>query len=313
MSDQRLFWTATKIKPRNRNEIVSLRTGITKLDKDLIGLNKGEVTCVSGLNGSGKSSVLSQICLEVVQIGHKVALFSGELPEYRVLNWLQLQSAGKKFARGSVQYPNYFWLEDDVKQSINEWLDQKLFVYNNNVGKKTEKIFDALDDCIRVKGVDLVILDNLMSIDLDANSYNKNEKQSGFVQMVVDFAKQYNVHIILVAHPRKSIGFLRKDDIAGTADLTNAVDNVFIIHRVNEDFKRLTKQTFGWRTDSPIYDYDNVIEVCKNRDFGIQDQFYGLYYEKESKRFLNEVDEAKRYGWELEVKIDEPFSSPFDL
>ena len=310
---ERLFWTATKIKPVDRSQIVSLKTGIAGLDKDIIGLNKGEVTCVSGLNGSGKSSVLSQICLEVVQIGNKVALFSGELPEYRVLNWLQLQAAGKKYARPSAQYPNYFWLEPDVKKQINEWIDQKLFIYNNNIGKKTEQIFNALDDCIRVKGVDLVILDNLMSIDLEATSYNKNEKQSSFIQMVVDFAKQYNVHIILVAHPRKSIGFLRKDDIAGTSDLTNAVDNVFIIHRVNKDFERLTKQTFGWRQDNPIYDFDNVIEVCKNRDFGIQDQFYGLYYEKESKRFKNEIDEQKRYGWELEVRIDEDFSNPFDL
>lgn len=309
---EKLFFTAKKIKPKDRSEIVSLITGCECLDKAIVGLNKGEVTCVSGLNGSGKSSWLSQLCLEVVNIGHSVALFSGELEASRVLDWIQLQASGRAHTRPS-KYGNYFYVPNEVKASINEWLEQKLFVYNNSFGKKSDKILEALDDCIKTKKVDLVILDNLMSIDLDSNNFNKNDKQSSFIQKVVEFAKESDTHIVLVAHPRKSLGFLRKDDIAGTSDLTNAVDNVFIIHRVNEDFKRLSKQTFGWQKDNELFEFDNVIEVCKNRDFGVQDYFCGLYYEKESKRFMNNPLESKHYGWENEISIDDTFKSPFDL
>ena len=64
----------------------------------------------------------------------------------------------------------------------------------------------------------------------------------------------------------------------------NRVDNAFIIHRVNEDFKRLSQQMFKWKKDSELYDCDNVVEICKDRETGIQDVFVPLYFERESKR-----------------------------
>jgi len=292
------FFNTRQIRKRDRSQIVTLKTGITELDKKIIGLNKGEITCVSGLNGSGKSSILSQMALDVVQSGHTVALFSGELSEDRVLDWLQLQAAGKDNTIKS-NYENYFYIRDTTKDRINEWLYQKLFVYNNAYGNTVDEIIKATAYCIEEKKVDMVILDNLMSINL-GSANDKNEKQSVFIKELKKFAVEKDIVIVLVAHPRKSIGFLRKDDIAGTADLTNMVDNVFIVHRVNEDFKRLSKLTFGWKADKQIYEYSNVIEVCKNRDNGIQDYFVGLYYEQESKRFKNTPTESRAYGWEYE-------------
>lgn len=291
------FFTAMTAKARDRTKIVSMATGIPELDKKIRGLNKAEVSCVSGLNGSAKSTWLSQLCLDVVQSGRKVALFSGELHESRVFEWLQLQAAGSGYTV-PTQYENFFFVQDEIKSYINKWLDQKLFVYNNEYGSKIETLFAALEDCITRKTVDIVILDNLMQIDLGATSYNKNELQSTFMHRIVAMAKKHSVHIVLVAHPRKTIGFLRKDDIAGTADLTNAVDNVFIVHRVNNDFRRLTQQTFGWKADHDMYRYDNVIEVCKNRDLGYQDVMIGLHFDVSCKRFTCDGQIPQRYGWE---------------
>jgi hypothetical protein len=144
----------------------------------------------------------------------------------------------------------------------------------------------------------MVILDNMMSLDLASVSGERYEKQTALVLALCELAKKYSIHIHFVNHPRKSLGFLRKNDISGTADITNAADNVFIIHRVNTDFKRFTKQDLGLKEDNPLYSYNNVIEICKSRDTGVCDEFIGLYFEKESKRFLNTKDELKRYGWE---------------
>lgn len=90
---------------------------------------------------------------------------------------------------------------------------------------------------------------------------------------------------------------MRLDDISGTADLGNAVDNAFIVHRVNQDFKRLSKQMFGWKDDNPIYQATNVIEIAKDRDGGMMDYFIPLYYEPETKRLKNYSSETKIYGW----------------
>lgn len=310
-TNEPLFFTSTTIKPKDRSQTVSIETGITKLDRKIIGLNKGEVSCVSGLRGSGKSSLMSQIALEAVQRKYKAALFSGELSENRVLEWLQLQAAGKLYTQ-PTKYENYFYVDDKTKYYINKWLDNKIYIYNNNYGNDAQKILNSVEQCITKNKVDLVILDNLMSMNLESLSGDKYERQTKLVLGLVRYAQDNDVHILFVAHPRKSIGFLRLEDISGTADLTNAVENVFIVHRVNMDFKAKSKLTFGWRDDNDLYNYTNVIEVCKNRDLGIQDYFVGLQFEVESKRFLNEKYETKHYDWEELQFADTLVKAPWD-
>jgi len=293
MSEAPLFYTAQTIHPEDRSKIISIRTGIRDIDRKIIGLNKQEISVFSGLRSSAKSSILSQVSLNIADQGKKVALFSGELKATKVLNWMQLQAAGRSNTVATT-YENFFTVEPQTLEEINQWIDQKIFIYNNDYGKKTENILTAVEYCIKVKKIDVVILDNLMAIDLGATNFTKNEKQSEFIWKIKETAEKNNVHIILVAHPRKSLGFLRVDDIAGTADLTNAADNVFIIHRVNRDFRRLTADMFG--KDHEIYNYDNIIEICKNRDLGYQDEFIGLYFDVTCKQFSCDHSE-NIYGW----------------
>ena len=136
-----------------------------------------------------------------------------------------------------------------------------------------------------------------MAFNISRLDEKKYDAQTAFVLELQRLAKTYNVHIVFVAHPRKALGFLRLDDISGTADLANAVDNAFIVHRVNDDFKRLSKIMFGWKDDNEIYRASNVIEIAKDRDGGTMDYFVPLYYEKETKRLKNSVSENKIYGW----------------
>lgn len=300
------FYTATTVKPKDRSSIVSIRTGIRDLDKKIIGLNKGEVTCLSGVNSSGKSSLLSQVALEVIQKGYRVALFSGELEENRVLNWIQLQAAGKQYTR-PTQYEGFYTVDEEAKKYINKWLDDKLYIYNNRKGADIKTILESVAACIQKNKVDFIVLDNLMSMDLAEIRGDKYEQQSRFIKETMAFARNNDVHVVLVAHPRKTIGFLRKTDIAGTADLTNAVDNVLIVHRVNNDFVNLSKQEFHWPDSDSHYACSNVIEVCKNRDLGIQDHFIDLFYEAESKRFLNDRYEVRHYGFEDDMPCELPF------
>jgi twinkle protein len=61
------------IVPQDRSSIVSFPSGFKELDKKIIGFNLGEVSLWSGLNASGKSSVLEQISLNCVERGFRVA------------------------------------------------------------------------------------------------------------------------------------------------------------------------------------------------------------------------------------------------
>ena len=295
------FLRPTQIKARDRSGIISIKSGFHLLDKKIIGFNKGELSIWSGANGSGKSSVLSQLALEAAQRKFKVALFSGELRADRVLEWLQLQCAGKDHTH-STQYENYFYVDRETKDKISRWLDGKIYIYNNDFGARINEVVAAFRACIKERRIDVIIIDNLMSLDLADMGGEKYDRQSVLVNSLSQLAKQMNVHIHFVCHPRKTIGFLRKTDISGTADITNAADNVFIIHRVNSDFKRITKTELKFKDDNVLYGYDNIIEVCKNRDLGVSDIFVGMYFEIESKRLLNERMEERHYGWEMEGK-----------
>lgn len=151
--------------------------------------------------------------------------------------------------------------------------------------------------CVTEHKVDLVILDNMMALNLMTMGNDKYQQQSHFVECLENFAKEANIHILFVAHPRKSTGFLRLDDVSGSNDIVNRVDNAFILHRVNEDFKRLSKEMFKWKLDNPLYSCTNVIEICKDRDGGVQDEFIPLYFETSTKRLRNSPGEFKEYDW----------------
>lgn len=278
------------------SSIESMKTGYKELDQSIVGLNVGEVSILSGSNSSGKSSWINNLILNIIQQGYKVALWSGELPAAILKTWIQMCAAGKEYLRPSTKTIGKYYVPNDVARKIDEWLDGKFYLYNNEYSNKWEQIFNDMNELLKI-GVKLFILDNLFSLDVDIFEGDKNNKHKELILEICRFAKKHGVHLMLVAHPRKAIGFLRKNDISGTADLTNAVDNVFICHRVNNDFFRAGKEFLGEGNVMKFQGFGNVIEIAKNRLYGAVDVMCGMHYEIESRRFKNTLDENIVYGW----------------
>lgn len=285
------------IKKIDLSALENVKTGFTELDHAIVGLNMSEVTLLSGSNSSGKSSWLNTLILNIIQQGTNVALWSGELRPDILKAWIQMVAAGKEYLKPSSYGDGKFYVPQQIGELIDQWLDGKFFLYNNEYGTKWQQIFNDMQELLKVN-VKVFVLDNLFSLDIDLFDGDRNNKQKELILQIKDFAKKNNVHIILVAHPRKSLTFLRKNDISGTSDLTNAVDNVFIVHRVNNDFLRTGAEYFGQSEIQRYQGFGNVIEVCKNRMYGIVDYMVGMHYEIESRRFKNTQDEVKHYGWE---------------
>lgn len=294
---QPVFFTTEQIRLLKEPPEEFIKTGIEVIDKKMRGLKKGFVSCLSGLRASGKSSIISQVTIEAAEQGYRTALFSGELKPKNLLKWLQLQAAGKQHVY-QTQYESYYVVRSPFDELISKWLDQKVWVYNNYYGNNFTSIMEQIKKCVTDHKVDLVILDNMMALNLMEMGTDKYQQQSHFVECLENYAKLSNIHILFVAHPRKSTGFLRLDDVSGSNDIVNRVDNAFILHRVNEDFKRLSKDMFKWKQDNPLYFSSNVIEICKDRDGGVQDEFVPLYFEASTKRLRNSPGENKIYGWE---------------
>lgn len=304
-----IFLSANDILNLPIEDETFVKSGIHDIDRKMRGLKKSYVSVISGLRASGKSSVISDICLDCVEGGNNVGVFSGELAPKNFMRWMNLQAAGKGYVV-PTRYEGYYTVPRQRQKEIAEWLGTHFWLYNNEYGNNFTAILEKFEQKIEENKLDLLILDNLMAFNITNLSDNKYDAQTEFVLSLQRLAKRKDVHIMFVAHPRKAMGFLRLDDISGTGDLGNAVDNAFIVHRVNNDFIRLSKQMFGWNKDDEIYQATNVIEIAKDRDGGIQDVFIPLFYEKESKRIKNDRAENKIYGWN---KTDDGFVNGEDM
>lgn len=296
------WMTLNDIKYVDISSLVHIPTGYTILDKKIMGLLLGDVTVMSGLSGSGKTSWLDCLALNVVDRGVKTAIWSGELQDFRFQSWIDQIAAGKNYVRKKEGYDGLYYCPKQTAERINSWLGDKLLLYNNRWGNKWGQIFNGIRDAVEKRGCKLIILDNLMALNITDYDGDKYSQQTQFINDIKEYAKLWNIHIILVAHPRKDMGFLRKESISGTADLTNLCDNCFIIHRVNRDFKNRGSEFLGAEKINEYLGFDAVLEVAKNRSMGVVDELIGMYYEKESRRLKNEISENIIYGWMEEGK-----------
>lgn len=300
-----------------------IKTGIKKLDGITQGLILSATSIWTGTNGSNKSGMVGQIALNVINSGQgKVAIFSGELPDKRFKRWLYVQASGKdhniRKRNESGEEIDFYETPQRVKDKITAWLGNKLYLYDNKAGFEIEQVGNAILDLIsKDKKVKLIFVDNLFVIGIGKLSADKYEAQKKLLLRMTRTAQKHNIHIGFICHPTKLKSLIRKEDVSGSSDITNCADQVFILHRNTADFRSRSKEFFGWKDDHPIYSFDNIIEIAKDRENGNIEQFLGLYFEKESKRVLNFKGENIHYGWEKNYKqsslaeIDDDEEPPF--
>lgn len=282
----------------NLDDMPRIHTGFNEIDYVMGGgLFLGETTILSGINGSGKSAWLNTIILNAIQENNKSALWTGELQAARLKRWL-VQAASGEHVLESTKSPGKFYVEKYYIDKIVRWLHGKFKLYNNDYSNSYAQLLSDILEIIQ-DGFKLIVLDNLFSMDLAGMDGDLNEKQKTLITQLSDIAKKNVVHIILVAHPRKVVTFLRKEDILGSSALQNAVDNIFIFHRRGKDFERRASDYFDKKEILPLMKYGNVVEICKNREFGSLEKLIGLYYNTKNRHFYDDRGEFT-YGWDAQ-------------
>ena len=301
------WMSLSSVEKVDLTKLEKVKTGYTELDNRIGGLYMSEVTILSGSNASGKSSWLNSVILNILQQNYKVALWSGELRADILKSWIQMVAAGKDNLRPSQFEQGQYYVPDSIGSKIDAWLDGMFYLYNNKYGNVASQVLHDIKILTKA-GVKVFVIDNMMSMNIDVFDGDKNEKQKQFILALKDFAMEEQVHVILVAHPRKSVAFLRKTDISGSGDIINAVDNCFIFHRVNEDFIHAITEFYDAARASQLRQYGNVLVVEKNRLRGVVDLMVGMQYEIESRRFKNYIDEDIHYDWE-NIGVQQTFQS----
>ncbi len=299
------FVDFNKIEDLKFDESNYLKTGIEKLDRSIVGLGLGHLVIITGPRAGGKTTFIGQLACNFIDCGYSGLLCSFEMSNPRLKNWLALQTLGAENLRGfttSTGKTMFYPKTNELKETVGNWINSRLKIYDN-LNFDVDKIFEDVKAEVKTNPeIKFIILDNLMKIEFDGSSENKYETQSRIVKKLQNFAQKRNICVILVAHPNKIKTLPRIEDVGGSGDIINTADTVLLIHRVTKDFKIRAKEYFGWSPDNPAFEYSNIIEIAKDREFGDDDSFIGVYFEPRSKRFLNYPEENIRSGWDTRLK-----------
>lgn len=279
----------------NLSELPKIKTGIRNLDRACGGLLLGHITLLSGKRGEGKSTLMSQFVAQAIDQGNAVFVYSGELPNYHFKNWLDLQIAGNKNiqTRTNEYGDNEYYLLPNTVEKINEWYYDKAYIFDNTAitDNEYEGLLKVVTDAICRYDIKLVCIDNLMTaMECDANT-DLYRQQSTFVKNLEKLAQQYDVAIVLVAHPKKTNADFDNDTVSGSSDITNAVSFVLNYQRAKDDES-----------------YDSKLMITKNRMNGkllTGENSIKLYYSEKSKRILSNEFENIDYGC---FKVEDDFS-----
>ena len=273
---------------KNAKRVIS---GIPGLDRAIGGFTGGELSVWTGKRGEGKSTLLGQILLDAVNQNHKVCAYSGELPKDQFKLSMLQQAAGYLHVRkredersGRIVYD----VDRAVIPAIDEWWNNRLFL--TDIQRKDahdeDNILKLFEYANRRHGCDVFLVDNIMTASLkDEAALGFWRAQSAFTGRLVAFSKRFNVHVHLVAHPRKTQNHLEADDVGGSSDITNRADNVFSVERVPEE----REQELG---------YSTLLTVLKNREFGARERIKLEYNEPSKRLYEAGGSPAKRYAWE---------------
>ena len=287
-------------------------SGIPLIDKRALGFKRGDVTVWSGFRGCGKSSLLSNLILNSSDKKYKNAIWTGELIDHQFKQWLYLQAAGKQYNRQYGQ-TDYFYTPDHIAERIDKWIDNYVWLFNNKYGDNFMQISEQLRRLKETEDLDVAYLDNLMVLNYRELDQDKYDRQGILMQKLEDLAKELNIHIHIVAHPNKSSGFIRVDNISGSGDISNKADNVMLMHRINQDFRNNAKGILNSFTYNEILTSGctNAIEIGKFRSKGsLVGEFAKLYFEMESNRLRNSPTESIIYSWnEDAVQSELPFDA----
>lgn len=290
----------------------SVLSGISELDRTTGGFYPGELSVWTGKRGGGKSTLLGQVMLEAIQQGFPVCAYSGELPAWRFKQWVSVQAAGSGNVERVVDRwsgKEFYTVSPLVQRRIDEWWKGKFYLYDNRLASASDEdsILSVFEYVVRRFGCCVFLVDNLMtarfSTSADRDFYRA---QSNFTGRLVEFAKKNEVHVHLVAHPRKSQGPLDADDISGSAEITNRADNVFSLQRLTDE-------------EAGVQGYQAILRVLKNRAFGASAAL-SLDFEESSRRFYKARtgNPFKKFGWELSgdqqefVELPDGTKTPFD-
>ncbi|KAL3922897.1 MAG: hypothetical protein SGILL_001960 [Bacillariaceae sp.] len=229
---------------------------LPKFTQMIKGFRRGELTVLTGPTGSGKTTFLGQVSLDLAEQGINVLWGSFEIKNTRLLHKLL-----KQFSRNGLPANTDAGASEHLNALADRFQDLPLYFMKFHGGSDVDEVLDAMEYAVYVNDVEHIVLDNMqfmISRKVSKSSFDKFEIQDIAIEKFRKFATKHNVHVTLVVHPRKEdeSSKLSISSFYGSAKATQEADTVIILQ--NDANRRkyidVRKNRFdGTLGTSPLY------------------------------------------------------------
>lgn len=240
-----------------------------------------ELTIWAGINGGGKSSMISHLLLSWMLHG-PVAVASFEMP---------LAALGEKTVRQASGHR----CSADTARAVLAKTRGRYFVYDECDTVDSERVLAMAIFAAQKLGCQHVVIDSLVKCGLQGSDNVLYSTQRDFVDRLAWIAKTYRTHVHLVHHMRKAGSEAEMGDkfsVKGAGEITDLADNVCLIWRNKPKERKLEEQ--AWKTADEQRQIeaepDTVLSVVKQRHGEWEGQI-NLWFEPESQQFLGNPGE----------------------
>lgn len=200
------------------------------LDKCLGGLRPREYTILCGSTGSGKTSLLAALSVDLVMNGVPVYVASVETGPVDFINRMMSCLVKENWNLGD-ELP--LWKIEDFQQRFPNFENVPLYLSRYEDRVSNRKLLGDIENAVQQHGVKIAILDNLnffMEVTKSADTILEMDR---VVHDAIIFCKQIDVHLIVVMHPRKTENSRVENefDIKGSSTACQEAHNILLWNR----------------------------------------------------------------------------------
>jgi len=276
-----------------------VQTGLTKIDKAIVGMTKGEISIIAGRPGNGKSTLALNIAKNMVLDGKKVMFVSREMPRVEIIKKLLAMhtKVKNKDMRGNAE---------NHRKEIEKGLDFIRKYYKSlSLFDNLRSLDEAINEAKKVRP-DVIIDDHIGFIEFP--HYDKKDTRHRIAEVTRRYkwlAKEIGCAVILVSQLNRNIEH-RVDKIPRLSDLAESGN-------LEQDAEIVIFNYYPY-----VYEYDNAehgefgqqIIIAKNR-YGTTCKF-DMGYDGDSALILDSPAEARAHSEDRALTQEEEAINLFE-
>lgn len=281
--------------------MIKITTGYKELDKKIYGNVMPCFNIITGYTGAGKSTVSTQMSIiSPVECGYNTMVFSGELHEGQLKNWVLKPFAGRNHmvVWKNPNQPDGYTVTTQAAKAIREYYHDKIILYTDadDLETSSRSLLDEMEYSYKRYNTKFFLVDNLMCVDIEAVGKNENtewDSQKRFIKQLMKFTNKYEVNTTLIIHPKKPGQNKERSayELHGASEIGNLCHRLFWVVQLKDDQEG----------------YNAAIELLKDRTTARQGSVCKFHYDYPTMRLYSSQDELERkYSWEEAFNINYP-------